>query len=227
MALFYFPKYKYVRRLAPRKFKRYQSYKRFLRDEFSRTCVYCRQPDTSAPNLNFGVDHYRPKGLSQFAGLITHYPNLFYCCGGCNSRKGNYWPVNEKNGPFVVNPCDFDMASHLKFNATTCEVEPVGLHGEFTEELLQLNDQDLIKYRKSTLSIIKLLDAKIRLLKSERSVLAKAHQAGKITAAELAQMLSEVDQELRDLEEAAANQSGAVPVMPVPATKLGFEMYAA
>lgn len=225
MSLFYFPKYKQVRRLSPRRFKRYQTYKRFLRDEFSRVCVYCRQPDTSAPNLNFGVDHYRPKGLSQFAALVNHYPNLFYCCGLCNSRKGNYWPANEKTGPLIVNPCDFDMASHLKFDSKSCQVLPDGLHGQFTEELLELNDADLVNYRKNTLITLGLLDGKIRSLKAEKLVLAKSHEAGKITAAELVALLADVDQELQDFEQAAAAQSGAAPVTPVPATKLGFDMY--
>lgn len=119
MTVFQYPKSKHKRKLSPRQFKRYQTYKRYLQTEFSRVCVYCRQPDSSAPNLNFGVDHYRPKGIPRFASLICDYANLYYCCGNCNSRKNNDWPFDEKAGPYVVNPCDHEMAAHLRFDAKT------------------------------------------------------------------------------------------------------------
>jgi len=35
--------------------------------------------------MNFGVDHYRPQSISQFAHLKCDYRNLYYCCGNCNS----------------------------------------------------------------------------------------------------------------------------------------------
>ena len=158
MTLFQYPKDFHRRRLSPRKFKRYRSYKRYLQREFDCVCVYCRQPDTSAPNLNFGADHYRPKSLRKFAHLVVAYSNLYYCCGSCNSRKGNDWPVDEGKGPFVVNPCDFQMTKHLRFDASTGRVQPHGLDGGHTEELLQLNDPASLDYRLNALRQVRLCD---------------------------------------------------------------------
>lgn len=147
MSLFLYPKSKHVRKLRPRVFKRYGSYKRYLQTEFARVCVYCRQPDSIAPNLNYGADHYRPKSVPRFASLVCSYSNLYYCCGNCNSRKNDYWPFDETVGPFVVNPCEYEMASHLRFDAVTGKIESRSTHGKHTEELLQLNDPTLVQYQ--------------------------------------------------------------------------------
>ena len=147
MTLFYYPKDKHARSLNPPKYKRYQSYKRHLQVEFSRVCVYCRQPDSTVPNLNFGVDHYRPS--SKFPQLLRDYSNLFYCCGSCNSRKRQYWPLNEKVGPYIVDPCGYKMADHLRFDPHTGKIEHKGPHGKHTVDLLQLNDAALVTFRKS------------------------------------------------------------------------------
>ena len=114
MSLFHYPKRRQVRALKPPQYKNYSTYKRWLQAEFRRVCVYCRQPDSGAFGLFFTVDHYRPKGLPQFAPLAVTYANLFYCCPACNSRKNNYWPKDEAKGPLIPNPCDHNMAEHLR-----------------------------------------------------------------------------------------------------------------
>lgn len=168
MSLFRYPKAKHARKFVPPVYKRYQTYKRWLQVEFSRVCVYCRQPDSSAPNLNFGADHYRPKGNTRFAHLVCDYDNLYYCCGSCNSRKSDDWPADESAGPFVVNPCDHEMASHLRFDATTGEIRATSDYGRHTEALLQLNDPESVEYRKSTMLMVGLLTAEIARLADEQ-----------------------------------------------------------
>lgn len=171
MAVFLYPKVSHTRKLNPRVFKRYQTYKRYLQAEFERVCVYCREPDTTSPNVNFGVDHYRPKSIPRFRALGCDYGNLYYCCGSCNSRKNSYWPSDEKNGPYVVNPCDHVMAKHLRFNSKTCEIEPLTPDGEHTKNLLQLNEPDTVAMRQSILIQLESLDA---LLKKYQTVLKNA-----------------------------------------------------
>ena len=68
MSVFEYPKFQHARVFRPREFKNYRTYKPYLQREFGRACVYCQQPDSSAPNLNFGVDHYRPKGNRRCCG---------------------------------------------------------------------------------------------------------------------------------------------------------------
>ncbi|CAE6792043.1 hypothetical protein R70006_04898 [Paraburkholderia domus] len=184
MSLFQYPKSKHVRKFGPPTYKHYQTYKRWLQAEFSRVCVYCRQPDSSSPNLNFGVDHYKPKGDSRFGHLLCSYGNLYYCCGSCNSRKNDDWPTDEKAGPYVVNPCDHEMADHLRFNVKSGRIEPRSSNGTHTEKLLQLNDVESIKYRNNTFVIIRALEAEIARLDAELKESENCLSRGIITQAE-------------------------------------------
>lgn len=221
MAVFQYPKTKHSRRLTPRQFKRYRSYKRFLQNEFSRVCVYCRQPDSSAPNLNFGVDHYRPKGIARFANLVCSYANLYYCCGDCNSRKNNYWPPDEKAGPYVVNPCDHEMAAHLRFDKTTGRVEtrtPDGIH---TEELLQLNDEALVKYRQSTLSTVNLYLAEIKRLERQQKAIARKLRLGEISQQTHDAEVLAISQAIAGARDTVQMCTGERPLPPLRKQRLG------
>lgn len=224
MTVFQYPKTKHRRQLSPRQFKRYQSYKRYLQAEFSRVCVYCRQPDSSAPNLNFGVDHYRPKSIPRFANLVRDYDNLYYCCGNCNSRKNNDWPLDEKLGPYVVNPCDHGMAAHLRFNSKTGKVEARTPYGKHTEELLQLNDDALVQYRLGTLTTVRLLTAEIEQQELQLKAVAKQLKANLITQAEYATEEQAINDDLTSLRYTLQAHKGEVPLSPLRKTRLGITL---
>lgn len=224
MTVFQYPKSKHKRKLSPRQFKRYRSYKRFLQAEFSRVCVYCRQPDSSAPNLNFGVDHYRPKGIPRFASLVCDYENLYYCCGNCNSRKSNNWPLDEDVGPCVVNPCDYEMATHLRFNAKTGRVEARSLHGKHTEELLQLNDDTVVQYRLGTLTTVRLYVEEIDQQERQLKALAGKLRAGTISQTQYDAEEQHINQDLDCLCHTLKKQTGELPLPPLPKTRLGVSL---
>lgn len=226
MALFQYPKSKHKRTLAPRKYKNYRSYKRTLQTEFSRVCVYCRQPDSSAPNLNFGVDHYRPKGIPRFFNLICSYENLYYCCGSCNSRKSDYWPSDEKKGPLVVAPCEHEMASHLRFNGTSGTVEPKTPEGRYTEELLQLNDAVTVQYRLGTLRTVSMYRSEISKCELQVKAINRLFREAKITQekrdAELALLATDLDELLRTMQ----SFNGELPIPPLLKQRLGLALFA-
>lgn len=224
MTIFQYPKSKHQRKLSPRQFKRYQTYKRYLQVEFSRVCVYCRQPDSCAPNLNFGVDHYRPKGIPRFASLVCDYANLYYCCGNCNSRKNNDWPLDEKIGPYVVNPCDHEMAAHLRFNAKTGKVEARTLHGEHTEELLQLNDDARVQYRLGTLTTVRLFTAEIEQQELQLKAVAEQLKAGLIAQAEYETEEQAISQDLACLRHTLQAHKGELPFPPLRNIRLGISL---
>jgi uncharacterized protein (TIGR02646 family) len=224
VAVFQYPKGKHQRKLSPRQFKHYQSYKRYLQTEFVRVCVYCRQPDSSAPNLNFGVDHYRPKGIHRFASLVCEYKNLYYCCGSCNSRKNNDWPVDEKIGPYVVNPCDYDMAAHLRFNARTGKIEARTPHGKHTEELLQLNDDSVVQYRLGTLTTVRLYTMEIQQLEHQLKAIAGLLKAGTISQLQYDAEVQAVNQELTGLRHTLQAQTGELPLPPLRKKRLGVSL---
>jgi hypothetical protein len=224
VTVFQYPKSKHQRKLSPRQFKRYQSNKRFLQTEFLRVCVYCRQPDSSAPNLNFGVDHYRPKSIPRFASLVCNYENLYYCCGNCNSRKNNDWPLDEKVGPYIVNPCDHAMAAHLRFDAKTGKVVARTPYGEHTEELLQLNDNAVVQYRLSTLTTVRLFSAEIDQLEHQLKALAGQLQAGTVSQTEYEVEEQNINQDLADLSYTLQTHTGQLPLPPLRKMRLGVSL---
>jgi len=195
---FTYPKNLHVRAYTPKQYKRYQTYKKILRIEFSRKCVYCLMPDTMKGVEAFGVDHYKPK--EKFHLLSTHYQNLYYCCNSCNSAKNDYWPPSKalEKTKFIPNPCEHRMFEHLRFRGG--EVESRSAAGEFTKDLLDLNDPDVVSYRKLLIDTISLWELKCKELEQIRKDLQNQHKAGKLSAADLAVALSEVEPELEKID---------------------------
>lgn len=156
---FVYPRERHRRRLAPKQYKNYKSYKKPLREEFSKQCVYCRMPDGLASAANFGVDHYRPK--EKFPALVSRYANLFYACNACNSRKSDFWPSAAERGKgiFIPNPCDHRMASHVRFRGA--EVRGRSVAGKWMIELLQLDHDDITRYRAAMIATVRTLERKL------------------------------------------------------------------
>src|SRR5947207_15026589 len=105
----------HVRKHGPGGYERYQTYKDWLRDEFTFRCVYCLERERWYPNGHaaFGVDHLKPKGVAEYAHLICVYENLVYACNQCNSSKQD---------TLLLNPWVEVLAEHLN----------VGDNGELT-----------------------------------------------------------------------------------------------
>src|SRR5438874_5606389 len=77
----------HTRRHGPEGYVQYESYKDWLRDEFTFRCVYCLERERWHDQASFGVDHVLPKGVAGFAHLVCVYRNLVYACNRCNSIK--------------------------------------------------------------------------------------------------------------------------------------------
>jgi hypothetical protein len=172
---FRYPKSRHSRRLQPRHYTRYGSFKKYLRIEFEQKCIYCRRPDSVHPNdhKSFAVEHYRPK--DRFEDLTCDYHNLFYACSMCNSYKGEYWPQSDDE-PFFPNPCDHVMMDHVRF--VDCMVEAKSKHGAFMRDALRLNDETLVSWRKSAVHIIRSFEKEIAELKSLKIKLRKRINRG-------------------------------------------------
>jgi hypothetical protein len=202
----------------------YQSYKPYLQNEFGRTCVYCRQPDSNVPYANFGVDHYRPKGLPAFAGLECDYTNLYYCCGNCNSRKNDDWPDDEVKGPYVVNPCDYEMAAHLRFDAKSGQVTSRTEHGLHTWDLLQLNDKNLIEYRLNTLATLDALRASVVREQEMVEVLRKQLDDYAITKDVFDVEVDVIEGRITRFNAAIQSHNGEKPLPPLPRQRNGLTL---
>jgi hypothetical protein len=189
---------------TPPFYRNYRAYKADLRKEFGGRCVYCRASDAISGVQGFGVDHYRPK--RRFATLATEYLNLYYSCNRCNSNKGQFWPTpqQQKAKVFVPNPCEHVMADHMRFHGSA--VAHRSNAGEFTVELLDLNEPDVVKLRDAIIRAVALMDERIRALRHTIRQIAKIAKKASNAAekASLTKALAKAQQNLLKIKTARA-----------------------
>lgn len=179
MRPFDYPTRRQERTERPPQYSEHSRYKPFLRREFNGQCVYCRLPDALMGADTFHVDHYRPQ--KKFPRLTTEYTNLFYACPACNRRKGAFWPddADLRAGRRVANSCDDVMAKHLRYSGA--EVRGLTRQGRFTVELLGINDDKSVDYRRFYGNVLEGARAKIRevraLLGEQKRVMRQVHSA--------------------------------------------------
>jgi hypothetical protein len=143
-----FPEERHTRRPDPGPFRNYHSYKRHLRKEFRKKCVYCREADGLKGHEAFGVDHYDAKSRSEDPA-IAGWENLFYACNVCNTFKGTSVSTPER---FLPNPCDHVMAEHLQY--WDADVETYTRDGAWLAELVRLSSRrDRRRFILSTLGL--------------------------------------------------------------------------
>lgn len=145
--VFSFPATTGTRRHGPQGYADYQSYKPWLRDEFTFRCVYClmRERWESDGHHGFGVEHVRPQSKSPDKQL--DYDNLVYACNTCNSSRRD-----------VILPADVVMepGSHLQ-SRTDGTVEPLSDLGSDVVELCRLNRPLLVAMRRRIQNLINVL----------------------------------------------------------------------
>jgi hypothetical protein len=124
------------------------SYRAWLRDEFSFRCVYCMTREGWASGLNcFHIDHFLPTTHSP--ELEVSYVNLLYCCSTCNSNKRDR---------IIPNPLRFLLAEHVTCDQTG-RLIPSSYEATLVIEALDLNRDRRIAYRKTWMDILELAEA--------------------------------------------------------------------
>lgn len=202
MPLFHYQKTIHERKLSPGPYSNYRTYKKYLREEFDAACVYCRMPDSLSEMKSYAVEHYKPK--SKFPELETEYSNLFYSCCSCNSYKGSFWPeeTHKKLEQFIPNPCDHVMHSHLRLRPEGM-IQHHSFAGEWTIDLLDLNDPGQIQKRKAFLLLKKNTDSEISTLKRLHAKLKKIEKdIDHKKLKSLQDDIAKIENELTELEDA-------------------------
>jgi HNH endonuclease len=142
---FAYSKSPHIRKHGPFGYVNYETYKDWLRDEFSFRCVYCLDRERWYPtgHASFGVDHILPKGEAEYANLVCDYDNLLYACNQCNSSKRD---------ELLLNPCADVFGEHLSIGD---DGEIVGLTREGKElvDILRLDLRDRTEDRRIHLLI--------------------------------------------------------------------------
>ncbi len=76
------------RKHGPHGYSDVQSFRPWLRDEFSFRCVYCLiREQWGRVQGEFDIEHFEPNSISPGARL--QYENLVYSCHTCNLKKGS------------------------------------------------------------------------------------------------------------------------------------------
>jgi hypothetical protein len=86
MTPFDYPVSPHMRRHGPQGYKRPESFRPWLRDEFGFRCVYCLDRETwHVSTGHWVVEHFLP--MVQYPQLALSYDNLQYVCISCNLTK--------------------------------------------------------------------------------------------------------------------------------------------
>lgn len=139
---------RFQRKHRPGRYRDYQDYKPFLREDFHQRCAYCLITEARwGSERNFVVEHFRPK--KRFPTLVCTYTNLYYACNRCNEFKGSKWPVDEmrKRGFRFLDPCKVDMYQQHLEERPDGRLEPRTKAGEYTSVHLALNRELLVEWR--------------------------------------------------------------------------------
>lgn len=87
MTPFDYPPAAHRRRHGPARYADPDSFRPWLRDEFTFRCVYCLRRERWEPGqTGFEIDHLVP--ITKSPELALDYDNLLYTCDVCNSVKG-------------------------------------------------------------------------------------------------------------------------------------------
>jgi hypothetical protein len=147
---FAYPSVPLSRRRGPQGYADYQSYRPWLRDEFTFRCVYCRCREVWFPDgdRHFRVEHVRPTSLAPEG--LTAYHTLLYACCQCNAARGVVL--------LPLDPCG-SIGEHLEVlgDGTIRGLTPAG------EDLIhtcRLDRPNLPAYRRLVLDALALLGRK-------------------------------------------------------------------
>jgi hypothetical protein len=142
--VFQYPSKPHVRQHGPRGYRNYESYKPWLRDEFSFRCVYCLCRERWFPDgeAAFSVDHVRPQSLDPDS--VSIYENLLYSCCQCNAIRGT---------DMVPDPCvdAYGELLHIQSDGTvTADSEK----GRDLIDICRLNRPALVAFRVGMMEVL-------------------------------------------------------------------------
>lgn len=145
---FDYPAAAHVRRHGPAGYSAYESYRDWLRDEFTFRCVYCLTRERWGKLRGaFHLDHFTAQIHDEEA--ILDYDNLLYACASCNLGKGDVR---------LPDPCSCMLSGHVSVSedGTISGSTP---EARKTIAKLQLDAADYREYRAMLIGIVRLASA--------------------------------------------------------------------
>ncbi len=146
--LFAYPRESRSRRHHPTGYKRYTSFKPWLRDEFEYRCAFClrRELWSEDDKAAFHVEHRLPE--DDHPALRLDYTNLIFSCGTCNDFKGTQLDIPD--------PLKVPFGKHLTVKPDG-SIRPRTKTGRVLVKALRLNRASLTEVRRKRLQFLALL----------------------------------------------------------------------
>lgn len=114
------------------------------------------------------------------------------------------------------------MAAHLRFDSKTGRVNARTPYGQHTVDLLQLNDEEMVGYRQSTLQIVRFYQVEIDSLEQQRKQIESSFRGSKISQSDYESALEEIAEELDLARQTLAKQTGELPLPPLQKRRQGL-----
>ncbi len=145
---FEYPTQPHVRRHGPEGYRNYESYRDWLRDEFTFRCVYClHREQWYNRGGTFHIDHFVPLAVAPDGELV--YPNLVYACGTCNEAKKDFQGVPD--------PCEVSFADCVRV-LHDGTIEALNDDGETLIQFLRLNSKQNTRQRRLLIETLATLE---------------------------------------------------------------------
>lgn len=145
---FAYPMAPHRRRHGPAGYKEYESYREWLRDDFSYRCVFSLIRETWIGRAaSFDIDHLRPQSAD--ITLVCDYDNLLYLSHRTNLRKGKL---------SLPDPGEIALGKCLKVETSgdrIGEVTTLNKDGEAIVATLKLNNQEEVEDRRKWLDVLR------------------------------------------------------------------------
>lgn len=124
--IFDYPEIRAGRSHGPTGYLSYESFRPWLRDEFTFRCVYCLQRESwGRATGEFELDHFEPQSLVPERKL--DYFNLVYACRRCNSVKRDQ-PTDDpltilQSAAVVLSPDGFLISASLDAKRLIAQID--------------------------------------------------------------------------------------------------------
>ena len=143
---FAYPKTPHVRRHGPYGYKEYESYRDWLRDEFSFRCVFCLSREQwGLVRGMWDIDHFAPQHNHPQRKL--DYENLLYACHTCNSTKSDQ---------IVPDPCEIAFGECIEVHEDGT-ISALNENGESLIDRLRLDNEDYTRARRLIITTLRSL----------------------------------------------------------------------
>jgi len=144
---FAYPLTSHVRKHGPYGYQGYESYRPWLRDEFSFRCVFClyREQWPSTRGRKWDIDHLRPRKRAPERTL--EYDNLIYLCATCNGNK---------LAKVVPDPCRVALGKCVRVSGEG-KISARSRTGRLLIKALRLDNDDYTRMREQIIGILRSL----------------------------------------------------------------------